>query len=238
MSSCENTSNTQLSVADGYHDYDMTTGNPARTCALSNCVTRGIPFKAKPTDPANQITFPFEEGNALSEFGGNPQNLVDAGLLEEMKLAAADQGNYKPINASATVNIGNNGPYAWPGGPGEDIRYFVEGKNGAVADVHFEVCTPGGPPWPKGVIVVQNGNFTFDNACGQNAGFEGVVIVIGNGNTTGKYSQVGQYDLDGYVAASGKMTINGAVRPRTTIDLENLNSFYTVSQWSWRELYQ
>jgi len=83
-------------------------------------------------------------------------------------------------------------------------------------------------------------------------GFKGLIIVVGNGNLKGDgscdsvnsstnkgyYKQAGSGQLDGYVAASGCMEINGNVSPSTTIDYTNLNTFYDLKLWSWRELYQ
>src|SRR5215207_9751843 len=59
----------------------------------------------------------------------------------------------------------------------------------------------------QGVIIVRNGNLSMANAGGlTNSGFEGVVIVIGDGgvdgDNDGRYSQIGRFTLDGYVAAS------------------------------------
>ena len=102
----------------------------------------------------------------------------------------------------------------------------------------YQVGPPGAgrdQPLAKGVIVVRNGNFDFSNS---GNGFEGVIIVIGNGTTTGLYDQEGNTPLDGYVSASGNMTIAGNVEPSTTIDFTNLNSFFDVQLWSWRELYE
>ncbi len=202
------------SVADGYNDYDRTTGSKGQNKR----------FVATSTDPASQITFPFDEGNALAD----PSSLVDAGLLEEMRAAAAEQGYYVSTTGTHTINT-------WPA---QGVTYFVDG-----ADVVFKVSST---PKAAGVIIVRNGNFEFNNSSN---GFEGVIIVIGNGNLKadgscdtnsgkGYYTQPGGVQLDGYVAASGCIEIKGNVSPSTTIDYTNLNSFYDVKLWSWRELYQ
>lgn len=65
-----------------------------------------------------------------------------------------------------------------------------------------------------------------------------MIIVIGNGTPTDAYTQTGSVQLNGYVAASGDMKVAGSISPSTTIDYTNLNSFYDVKLWSWRELYQ
>ncbi len=234
--SCPNpTSGTDIggTVADGRNDYDRTTGAPTTR------VTESLPgagqrkkFVGTLTDPANQITFPFDEGNALA----NPSSLVDAALLEEMRAAAAEQNTY--VSTTGTHKIGT-AANPWPG---QGATYFVDGAD----DVEF---VANDATKPKGVIIVRNGNFSFSSS---STGFQGVIIVIGNGNLTaagacdansganrkGYYTQSGSGQLDGYVAASGCVRITGDVSPSTTIDYTNLNSFYDVKLWSWRELYQ
>jgi hypothetical protein len=200
------------SVANGYDDYD-------RTTAAKGQHKR---FVAPVTDPANQITFPFDPGNAIAD----PSALVDAGLVEEMASAAADQNNFKTPAAFGTCPSQKCTLNTWPAQGA--IYFFDAGGN----TLDFKVNTS---PKAKGVIVVRNGNFQFNNSSN---GFEGVIIVIGNGTTTGTYFQGGSVQLDGYVAASGNMDIRGNVSPSTTIDYTNLNSFYDVKLWSWRELYQ
>ncbi len=205
------------SIANGYNDYDRTTGLKGQQKTFVG--TAPVPT------PTNQITFPFEEGNALTD----PSTIVDPGLVEEMAAAAGDQGNYHSATGTWRIDTAD-----WPAQGGKSITYFVDGVGGAVS-VDFRVNTGNNQPLAKGVIVVRNGDFTFSNSSN---GFEGVIIIIGNGTTTGRYTQAGGIQLDGYVAASGNMTISGNVMPSTTIDFTNLNSFYDVSLWSWRELYQ
>ena len=210
-SSCSADSN---SVADGYNDYDQTTGAKGQNKR----------FVGTMTDPGSQITFPFDPRNALAD----PSSLIEEGLLEEMRMAAAEQGTYVSTTGTHVIDT-------WPA---QGITYFVDG-----ADVTFKVNST---PKAKGVLIVRNGNFDFNNASN---GFEGVIMVIGNGNLKadgncgknsgkGYYTQPGGVQLDGYVAASGCIAIAGGVTPSTTIDYTNLNSFYDVKLWSWRELYE
>jgi hypothetical protein len=199
------------SVADAYNDYDSTT-NPIFVDHAPN-----------PT-PAGQITFPFEEGGGIEE----PSEIIDPELIEEMANAADDQGNYHLASGTLTVNTDD-----WPAEEGKSIVYFVDGNPNVTVD--FKVNTGKDQPLAKGVIVVRNGNFEFNNA---GNGFEGVIIVIGNGTTTGLYKQAGSTPLDGYAAASGDILVNGEVEPSTTIDFTNLNSFFDVRVWSWREVYE
>lgn len=93
-----------------------------------------------------------------------------------------------------------------------------------------------GTGYSSGIIVVRNGNFAFNNASDP---FTGIVIVIGNGTSTGTYTSTGDNQLNGYVSASGNMTIGGNVSPTLTLDqLSNLNTYFDIKLWSWRELYQ
>ena len=191
------------SVANGYDDYDRTTGTKGQN-------KRMVATAAVPT-PGDRIAFPFDPGNALAD----PSSVVDPGLVEEMRVAALEQGNL--LTGAQTMNT-------WPA---EGAIVFVEG-----GDVTFRVNST---PKAEGVLIVRNGNFTFNNSSN---GFQGVIIVIGNGTTTGTYFQSGGVDLDGYVSASGNIDIRGNVSPSTTIDYTNLNTFYDLKLWSWRERYQ
>ncbi len=236
-SSCSTASD---SVADGYNDYDSTTGTDS-TRANNASLRKQYKFVSTITDPTTQITFPFEKGNALSD----PSTLVDPGLLEEMRWTSDSQKSCYSAVGTCTrtttnpLNIDNNGGgIPWPG-PG--TVFFVDG-----ADVIFKQATT---PKPEGMIIVRNGNFSFSSS---SSGFKGVIIVIGNGNlkadgtcdsvnsstNKGYYKQAGSGQLDGYVAASGCMEINGNVSPSTSIDFTTLNTFYDVKLWSWRERYQ
>ena len=220
------------SIADGYRDYDSTTGSKGQNKA----------FVRNYNNPGTQITFPFEEGNALN----NPREIVDPGQLDEIRAAAqgtsgtshcysmTPRAGYCSVDANTTTDIGRiqGGAFTITSWPSQGATVFVEGT-----DVEFKVNSPGSTPLPRGILVVKDGNFNFSNAFSRN-GFNGVIIVVGNGTTTGQYTQGGNVKLDGYAASSGEMKLSGAVEPSTTIDYLNLNSFYDLKLWSWRELYQ
>lgn len=193
-------------VADGYYDYDSTTGGKGQQkkfVAKSSNATLG----------SSEISFPFDTGTGLT----NPSAVVDANLVEELKRAAQQTNTYFTPVSSLPIN-------SWPG-PG--TVYFVDGQ-----DVSFRVSST---PLASGILVVRNGNFTMSNASN---GFKGIVIVIGNGTTTGKFTTVGSTSLDGFAFASGDMTFGGSVTPNTTTDYTNLLSFYDIKLWSWREMYK
>src|SRR5215211_59521 len=207
--------------ADGYNDYDSTTGNilitnPAFKACRSTLPTpqrciKFDPYEAGNPTPSNKITFPFDPRNAIT----NPQDLVDPGLVEEMKSAAQAQGYLRTGNQPTLTN--------WPV-PGQEITYFVQGGN-------LKYSATNG----AGIIIVKDGNFEL----AANSYFKGVVIVIGDGSTTGMYESTGNGVLDGYVSASGNMTIKGNVSPSLSLkEITLLNNFLDVKLWSWRELYQ
>lgn len=244
-SSCSTASN---SVADGYNDYDSTTGTDS-TRANNASLRKQYKFVGGITDPGTQITFPFEKNTAVvgnnPPYTYNPRELVDPGLLEEMRWTSDSQKSCYSAVGTCTrttanpLNIDDTGTgVPWPG-PGTVL--FVDG-----ADVVFKQATT---PKPEGMIIVRDGNFSFSSS---SSGFKGVIIVIGNGDLKadgtcdsvnsstkkGYYKQAGSGQLDGYVAASGCMEINGNVSPSTTIDYTNLNTFYDIKLWSWQERYQ
>ncbi len=74
--------------------------------------------------------------------------------------------------------------------------------------------------------------------CNSSNGFKGVMIITGNGTTTGTYGSSGNDTVEGFVIADGNMTIRGTVAPFTvTEDLANRPGFFGVKLWSWRECY-
>jgi hypothetical protein len=176
---------------------------------------------------AGEIAFPFDPGTALEP--GQANTVIGTDLQEEMARAADQQGNYISTTGTHDITAAN-----WPAQNDEErIIYFVDGAS----LVRYRVNTgpPASTPPARGILVVRGGNLEMQNASN---GFEGLVIVIGNGTTTGKYDQGGNVQLDGYVAASGTMTIHGTINPSTSVDYTNLNTFYDINLWSWRELYQ
>ncbi len=204
---CSSASN---SNANGFHDYDSTTATKGQNKRFVN--QRGA--------NGNQISFPFDPGNSLTD----PSSLVPPDLLEELISTARLQNNY--VSTTGTYNVSS-----WPG---KGSLVFVDGAT----TVDFRVNTG---TQAEGVLVVRGGNFKFSNS---STGFRGVIIVIGNGNCaenaggTGNYTSAGGVPLNGYVAASGCLNIKGNVSPSTTIDYTNLLTLFDIKLWSWRELYQ
>jgi hypothetical protein len=84
-------------------------------------------------------------------------------------------------------------------------------------------------PEARGTLAVRDGNLTISDSPG---GFRGVIIVTGDGVDTGSYD-----GGEGFVVASGDMTIRGRVSP-STVSLTIRPNLYGVRLWSWRELYE
>jgi hypothetical protein len=62
-----------------------------------------------------------------------------------------------------------------------------------------------------------------------------VIIVTGDGVDTGRYDAGA--GVEGFVVASGDMTIRASVSP-PTVGLTTSPGLYGVRLWSWRELYE
>lgn len=200
--------NCTSSVADGVYDYDSTTGSRG---------SQKMFILKRPPDgsqTSSEISYPFNPASNLN--------------LEVLKEEAQRQGNYssskKDIgtsNSSSTIKYPNNST-------GRSI-VFIDANS--TSDVSYTVDYN---PKAQGVIVVNNGNLAISNS---STGFKGTVIITGEGTNTGLYKSAGNTTVEGFVIASGKMTIRGTVAPAVGLDFTNVPGFYGVKLWSWRELY-
>lgn len=189
------------SAADGYYDYDSSTGTKGqRKKFVYKTDASGNPAPTRALTPS-EISFPFDPGTAIS----NPSTLLGSTTVSELQQAAVKQGNY--INTSS----GTYYVTSWSE-PGSVL--FVDGR-----DVDYKYNSTAAPKG-NGVIVVRNGNFIMDDASN---GFQGIVIVIGNGTTTGTYTNTGNTPLDGFVVSSGDQNLGGGVTPSTSTDYSNLS---------------
>jgi hypothetical protein len=140
-------------------------------------------------------------------------------LMEE----AARQGNYR----SSAVDITD-----YPTASNDRTVYFVDA--GGASDF-LEYSTDGAPE-ARGTIVVRDGNLAVDDSSGL---FRGAILVTGDGTDTGKYDSGTSGNVEGFVVASGDMTVRCSVSPSTVADdLTTRPGFYGVKLWSWRELYE
>ena len=165
--------------------------------------------KQDPGEPnePGTISYPFD-----------PDAAFDLDFLAE---EARRQGNYR----SSAVDITSAD---YPRTSSEGTVYFVD-AGGAEDFLEYGVDhTPEAP----GTLVVRDGNLRISDFSG---GFRGVIIVTGDGVDTGRYS--GDAGVEGFVVASGDMTIRSSVSP-STVSLTTRPGLYGVRLWSWRELYE
>lgn len=105
------------------------------------------------------------------------------------------------------------------------------------------------------VLVVRNGNVRLDGRSGDNdrdgyTEFRGVIIVEGNGSTTGTYDIQGRNELAGFVFADGDIKIGGNARAESLLErddagkipppdfFDRMLAFNRIRLWSWQEVYQ
>ena len=119
---------------------------------------------------------PFDPGNAIAD----PSALVDAGLVEEMASAAADQNNFKTPAALRDCPSQKCTLNTWPAQGA--IYFFDAGGN----TLDFKANTS---PKAKGVIVVRNGNFQFQQLLER---------------LRGRDHRYRQRDNDGYILPEGQ----------------------------------
>jgi hypothetical protein len=212
---CRNTcSSASDSIADGVYDYDSTTattGSRKKFERKSNTdISNGT------ANASGTITYPF-----------NPNADFDLTLLQSI---ARDQGNYYEgnIDIVSTGSTISNKKYP---SPSSDQTIFYVNANGATIEYFADYS----PSQAKGLIIIENGNFEINNSSN---GFDGVVIVTGDGVSTGQYKNTGNKTVKGFVISDGLMTIGGGVAPFSVIgDYTQRPGFYNLKRWSWRECY-
>jgi hypothetical protein len=165
--------------------------------------------KPDPDEPnaPGTISYPFNPGFGLD---------LDF-LMEE----ARRQGNYR----SSATDITDAD---YPASSSDRTVFFVD-AGGATNFLEYAVDRT---PQARGTMVVRDGNLTVSDS---SSGFSGAIIVTGDDADTGRYD--GGDSVEGFVVASGDMTIRGSVSP-STVSLTTRPGFYDVRQWSWRELYE
>ncbi len=214
------------SDADGINDYDSMTSpkfcrKPAPLGSTAPC---SMAVTVNDLNPSNTISYPFSP-----DFDPN---------LEQLEEEAKIQGNH--YDTRKNIDTSNSTTKVkYPKCSTDQTVFYMDGQAGTVdynIPSGYNSCAePNIGPIPRGTIVIENGNFKMNGS----VAFKGIVIVTGNGTTTGLYQTAGNPDLDGFVLADGQMTIRGDVSPITiTDDWTNRPGFYGVKLWSWRELYK
>lgn len=200
------------SVADGYNDYDSTTGTKGQSLQFD----RKAAGSEYDPNPPGLITYPFEPPPALNSW-------LPLDIWEQDARAL---GTYKTPS-----EIGNK-IESWPTPQSTRNVYFVD-AGGQTIDIDYRVNL--NPKVAEGVIVVRNGNVNISNSSN---GFKGIIVVTGNGTTTGNYKNTGGVKIAGFVIADGTMTLGGSVTPTVSVgDFESTPGYHRVARWSWRECY-
>lgn len=171
----------------------------------------------------NGIYFPFD-------YRSQPdiEYLRDEAIKQE---AETGQDNYRQVSG------GRQRLRSWPDGSTDRTVVFVENTGDGNNEVVWEVpgaCTDDPPK--RGTLVVSNSSFEMLR---NRALFAGTVIVRGGDNEDANSVDVGGGAcIDGYVNATGTITIAGEVRRSGSASEENRPGFFDVRLWSWRELYE
>ena len=156
-----------------------------------------------------QITFPFDTRDAIN----TPRDIVDPGLVEEIEGGGCGQETQFTTTAWHPRHLAVN--------PRDHI--FCSGGT----DLQFTV-----PFRPR-----NDRRARRELSFAANSHFKGVIIVIGNGTTTGAYTELWQWVLDGYVTAVVTSPSREMSAPSDLKEITLLNNFYDTRLWSWRELY-
>ncbi len=185
--------------------------------------------------PPQKMTFPF-----------NPDpNFIDLREFEriarEQDQETAGTTNYFEISAS-TENVS-----AWPNPSSKETVVYYKFTDGTPANNSLKWFVSGScsddpaivPP-KQGTLVVDGAAFTTQP---NKARFRGIVIVRGGEYVPGTAddgtsTDSGNTCLEGFVNATGNITIAGSVSPSSLADLSSRPALTGVRQWSWRELYQ
>lgn len=202
------------SVANGYDDYDSTTGTQPRNLTFDNKPAGS----ENAINPSGIISYPFQV----------PPTLNSWLPLEIWEQDARTLGTYKtPAEISNKIDNAD-----WPTPQSARNVFFVE-AGGQTVNIDYRVNL--NPSVAQGVLVVRNGNVNVSNSSN---GFKGMIVVTGNGTTTGNYKNTGGVKITGFIIADGTMTLGGDVSPTVAEgDFESTPGYHKVSRWSWRECY-
>ncbi|QIN82966.1 hypothetical protein GBA63_10115 [Rubrobacter tropicus] len=205
------------SVADGINNYDSTTA----TRGSQQRFVRKLPDDLDDPNPAKTISHPFD-----------PYAEFDLTSLEQIARSQCVGGacNYYEGSVNIDDSPTSGSDVQYPENSTDQTVFYVDAKGG---DVTYTASFPSGPG--KGLIVVENGDLDIRNSSN---GFDGVIIVTGNGTTTGSYTNSGNRTVKGFVIAENEMTIGGTVDPFSVVgEFSQRAGFYNMRQWSWRECY-
>lgn len=237
------------STLSGIGAFGTVTGAPSQNTRSfgSNTTPRTVQnYDASGLAASQKIAFPF----------GVPTDGEDRQQLDVLRKRALSQetpGNPLYIDSAPGNGVDDAGlpnqpsgvQYQisnWPTGSTYDTVRFYEFENyNSNNQVIYRAPYSCGDTTPKGVIVVQNGDYVLDS----NKAFNGGVIVRAyNGAgasipNRGMFTASGNPCLNGYANSGGNMTISGNIAAGSVPDLGNQTTFRGKMQLlSWRELYE
>lgn len=176
-----------------------------------------------PNQGNNEISFPFD-------YRSQPDMdyLRDEAIKQEEETG---QDNYRQVSG------GQQRLRSWPEDSTDRTVVFVEYTGDGNNEVVWEVpgaCTDDPPK--RGTLVISNGNFEMEQ---NQALFSGIVVVRGGSYEEGSSTDAGEGScIEGYVNATGTITIAGKVQSSTPASEDDRPGFFDVKLWSWRELYE
>lgn len=166
-------------TVDGVHDYDSTTATKGSKKKFVQKTNASAP------NSAGIISYPF---------------VPDASFdIEALKAEAQKQGNYcnRLANIGDRPLLSTDACDGYPRGSTQRTVYFMDANS--TADSTYTV---GYTPRAKGIVVVNNGNLLLSSS---STGFNGIIIVTGNGSTTGRFENKGSGNLDGFAVADANI---------------------------------
>lgn len=181
--------------------------------------------------PGSQIRFPFNP---------DPQQID----LRELERIARVQDEPTPGTTNYfEISSSSENVSSWPDNSTKETVVYYKFTDGTPANNQLKWFVSGScsdnPP-KQGTLVVEGAGFTTQP---NKARFKGVVIVregeyVPGTADDGTSTDSGNTCLEGFVNATGNITISGSVSPASSADLSDRPGFTGVRQWSWRELYQ
>lgn len=184
------------------------------------------------SDP--NITFPFDPDTQVGDQDENRINFLREEAQRQEDNSETGEDHYIEYGGTGNQSLSD-----WPADSTENTVVFADfpdDDSGGSRKLKWNVDGSCSDEPVKGTLVVQNGNFDL----GQNTTpLQGTVIVRGGEYQEGNSDDTGGNTcIDGFVNASGEITIRGSVEPFVSGDDVARPGFYGVETWSWRELYE
>lgn len=169
-----------------------------------------------------QMTFPFDYKTVENTADVERLDFYEEEAKRQEAAEPGFQGHYQEIS-------GTNPPLTvWPSNSSYKTVVYVKLTDANPGKLTWDIGVPSDPdlgsPYPsgcnapirKGILVVENGNFTTQP---NRALFSGSLIVRGGTVENGDYTDTGSTCLEGYVNANGEIIVNGSASPTNSPDL-------------------